>query len=116
MLTISLQLWVFLPTNPSVHIIVTTRSATAQETTNLKAIEVGEIERGEAVKLFVRSAKILQYLTTTMAEIRVIVKEPSFLALAISLAGSLVSVTPPLRSDLRHYVHEYRQRRKDLPN
>jgi tetratricopeptide (TPR) repeat protein len=41
-------------------------------------------------------------------------EELGFLALTISLAGSYVSVTPRLRSNIRLYLPEYRERRKQL--
>ena len=40
--------------------------------------------------------------------------ELGHLALAITLAGSYVSVTPRLSSDFRRYLPKYRQRRKEL--
>jgi hypothetical protein len=104
----------FLPIDPSVHIIITTRSATAREMTSLEIIEVAEMEWGEAIELFIRSAKISQLPVATTAEIKLIMEELGFLALAISLAGSYVSVTPRLRSNIRLYLPEYRERRKQL--
>lgn len=42
------------------------------------------------------------------------IKELGYLALAITLAGSYVSVTPRLSSNIGRYLPEYRQRRKEL--
>jgi hypothetical protein len=42
------------------------------------------------------------------------VKELGYLALAIALAGSYVAATPPLSTDLRQYLPEYFERRKQL--
>ena len=47
-------------------------------------------------------------------EVAQIVKELGYLALAITLAGSYISVTPRLSSDIHRYLPEYRQRRKEL--
>ena len=48
-------------------------------------------------------------------EIMLIVEELGYLALAVTLAGSYVAATPRLRSDIRSYLPEYRERRKQLP-
>ena len=47
-------------------------------------------------------------------EVAQIVKELEYLALAITLAGSYVSETSRLSSDIGRYLSEYRQRRKEL--
>ena len=49
-----------------------------------------------------------------MTEVAQIVKELGHLALAITLAGSYVSETPRLSSDIGRYLPEYRERRKEL--
>ena len=43
-----------------------------------------------------------------------IVQELGYLVLAITLAGSFIVATPRLRSDIRLYLREYRERRKQL--
>ncbi|KAI4219521.1 MAG: hypothetical protein L6R36_008266 [Xanthoria steineri] len=53
----------------------------------------------------------LYRVQTARAEI---VKELGYLALAITLAGLYVSVTPRLSSNIRGYLPEYRRRRKEL--
>ncbi|KAL8799610.1 MAG: hypothetical protein Q9182_005761 [Xanthomendoza sp. 2 TL-2023] len=50
----------------------------------------------------------------TLLEAIEIVKELGYLALAITLAGSYVSVTPRLSSHIRGYLPKYRRRRNEL--
>ena len=104
----------FMPDVSGVDIIITSRSGTAKEMTRLKAVEVGEMEPSEATELFQRMAKMREIGSEAIEEIVRIVKELGCLALAITLAGSYVSVTPRLSSDIRRYLPEYRQRRKEL--
>ncbi|KAL9607188.1 MAG: hypothetical protein Q9167_007873, partial [Letrouitia subvulpina] len=104
----------FLPDAPRLHIIITSRSSTAQELTWLEAVQVGEMKTFEATELFKRSAKLIGINPDEEREIRRIVEELGYLALAITLAGSYVSVTPRLSSDIGKYLPEYRQRRKEL--
>jgi hypothetical protein len=47
-------------------------------------------------------------------EVLQIVSELGKLALTITLAGSYIAATPRLRSDIRLYLLEYRERRKHL--
>ncbi|KAI4113691.1 MAG: hypothetical protein LQ338_008128 [Usnochroma carphineum] len=100
-----------MPDAPGVHVVVTSRSSTAKEITQLEAVEVGEMEPSEAMELFRRSAKLTEAARDEIGEI---VKELGYLALAITLAGSYVSVTPRLSSDIGRYLPEYRQRRKEM--
>ncbi|KAK3176512.1 hypothetical protein OEA41_007835 [Lepraria neglecta] len=104
----------FLPDAPGVHIVITSRSSIAKEMTALEAVEVADMEPPEAVELFQRYAKIKEKGQDIATEVAQIVKELGYLALAITLAGSYVSVTPRLSSDIRRYLPEYRQRRKEL--
>ena len=104
----------FLPDAPGVHVVVTSRSATAPDMTPLEAVEVGEMEPLEATELFQRAAKMTAIGPEARSEIGRIVEELGYLALAITLAGSYVSVTPRLSSDVGRYLPEYRQRRKEL--
>ncbi|KAL8628976.1 hypothetical protein Q9189_005317 [Teloschistes chrysophthalmus] len=104
----------FMPDAPGVHIIITSRSSTVQEMTLLEAIEVADMESSEATELFQRCARIQGLGPELETEIGQIVKELGYLALAITLAGSYVSVTPRLSSHIRGYLPEYRRRRKEL--
>ena len=103
----------FLPDAPSVNVIITTRSAIATEMTQLEEVNVAEMEPSEAAELFIRCAK-LKNDSQAGIEVELIVKELGYLALAITLAGSYVSMTPRLSSDLKQFLPEYRQRRKAL--
>jgi tetratricopeptide (TPR) repeat protein len=103
----------FLPDAPSVNVIITTRSAIATEMTELEEVNVAEMEPSEAAELFIRCAK-LKTNSQAGIEVEIIVKELGYLALAITLAGSYVSMTPRLSSDLKEFLPEYRQRRKAL--
>ncbi|KAL9591408.1 MAG: hypothetical protein Q9179_007754, partial [Wetmoreana sp. 5 TL-2023] len=104
----------FMPDTPGLHVIVTSRSSTVMEITQLEAVEVAEMEASEATELFKRSANMKEAGQDILGEIGEIVKELGCLALAITLAGSYVSVTPRLRSDITRYLPQYRQRRKEL--
>ena len=55
--------------------------------TNLEAVQVAEMEWGEAVEPFFYSAKMSQLSVAFTAEIELIVKELGFLALAINWLG-----------------------------
>lgn len=65
----------FMPDAPGVHVIVTSRSSTAKEITQLEAVEVAEMEPSEATELFKRSAKMTEAGPDIMREIGEIVKE-----------------------------------------
>ena len=104
----------FMPDAPGVQIIITSRSLTVQDMTLLEAIEVADMESSEATELFRRCARIQGLGPELETEIGQIVKELGYLALAITLAGLYVSVTPRLSSNIRGYLPEYRRRRKEL--
>ena len=91
----------FIPDAPGVHVVITSRSATAKEMTVLEAIEVADMEPAEAVALFRRGAKLQEEEREIRTEVAQIVKELGYLALAITLAGSYISVTHRLSSDIR---------------
>lgn len=103
----------FLPDAPSVNVIITTRSAIVTEMTELEEVNVAEMEPSEAAELFIRCAK-LKNNSQAGIEAEIVVKELGYLALAVTLAGSYVSMTPRLSSDLKQFLPEYRQRRKAL--
>ena len=109
-----INLELFLPDAPIVDIIITTRHARAAEMTTLMSVEVGEMEAMEAAKLFKKCAKLRSLEPDMNTEVLRIVVELGKLALAITLAGSYVAATPRLRSDIRLYLSEYRERRKQL--
>ena len=82
--------------------------------TALEAVKVADMKPEEAAELFRISAKLGQTGLEIEEEIMLIVQELGHLALAITLAGSYVAATPRLRSDIRLYLPEYRERRKQL--
>lgn len=101
----------FLPDDSSLDVIVTTRDQSAQEVTDLPAIEVEKMTHEEAVSLFQTQAKIHSVSQLQVKEIDSIVRELGHFALAITLAGSYVAATPRLRNDLARFLPEYRERR-----
>jgi hypothetical protein len=78
----------------------------------LGSVEVAEMERLEAKKIFMKYSKLKTVSQETEEEIDAIIGELGYLALAITLAGSCVSTTSRLSSDLRQDLLEYRQRCK----
>ena len=83
----------FNPDTPGVHIIITSRSSTAKEITTLDAVEVADMEPLEGIKLFQWYAMLTEEEPDVTREVDEIVREYGYLALAITLAGSYVSVT-----------------------
>jgi len=104
----------YIPDSQFLHVIVTTRSRTAKEISSQEGVEVGEMTDLEAVDLFHKSSQIRHYGQETEDEIKDIVKELGHFALAINLAGTYVAKTPRLMSDLKQYLPEYHQRRREL--
>jgi hypothetical protein len=104
----------FLPDAAFVDTIIMNRSSRAQEMSTLEAVEVAEMEVGKAVELFRKSARLSHEAADMAKEVLEIVKELEHLALAITLALSYVTTTPRLWSDVRQYLPEYRERRKQL--
>lgn len=104
----------FVPDAPGMYFIVALRSSAVRDITHLKAVEVAEMEPSKATKLFQRSVKMMKSEPDETREIETIVRELGHLALAITLVGSYISVTPLLSSDTKIYLPEYRIRRKEL--
>ena len=104
----------FIPDAPGVHVIITSRSSTTKDIATLDTVEVAEMEPPEAKELFRRYAKLTEEGLDVIGEVDEIVRELGYLALVITLAGSYVSVTARLSSDIGRYLPEYRQRRKEL--
>lgn len=90
------------------HIVITSRSLTAKEITTLDAVEVTKIKLLEKRELFRRYAKLMKKELDIIREVDKIVRELEYLALAITLAGSYVSITPRLSSNIERYLLEYR--------
>ncbi|KAJ4286494.1 hypothetical protein N0V90_013194 [Kalmusia sp. IMI 367209] len=104
----------YIPDVASLHVIITSRSSTAKDMARLDGIQVGEMEEGQAVELFRRYSQLSQSNADTEDEIKAIVKELGYLALAITLAATYVGRTRRLQSDIKGYLPEYKERRREL--
>ncbi|XTI88791.1 hypothetical protein V2W45_1307553 [Cenococcum geophilum] len=104
----------YLPDAPCIDIIITTRSLTARDMTELEPVEVGELEPSEATELFLCCSKLKNPAPEVTVEAALIAKELGYLALAVTLAGAYVAATPRISSDIRQYLPEYQWRRKTL--
>ena len=74
---------------PEVHVVITPRSSTTKEITMLDAVEVADMEPLEAIELFQWYAMLTEEEPDVTREVDEIVREHGYLALAITLAGSL---------------------------
>lgn len=72
------------------------------------------MEATDAAELFQKCTKLRSLGPDMNTEVLRIVVELGKLALAIMLARSYVAATPLLRSDIRLYLPEYRERRKQV--
>ena len=106
----------FLPDDPSVDIVITTRNASTRKMSRLEGLEVAEMAPEEAKMLFVKQAEMTATTSEQEREVAAIVDELGCLALAVTLAGSYVAATPRLTGDITQYLPEYRRRRKELLN
>lgn len=104
----------FLPDDPSIQIIVTSRDQLAVGLSELSAVEVDNMQPDEALSLFQKQSKISLTTSQQIEQVGAIVQELGYLALAITLAGSYIAATPRLRNNLTGYLPEYRERRKAL--
>ncbi|KAF2467863.1 uncharacterized protein BDR25DRAFT_305314 [Lindgomyces ingoldianus] len=103
----------FIPDSPYVNVVITTRSLTAEGLTPLQAVRVAKMEPDEAATLFKKCSKI-DYKDHDEATVHKVVGELGYFALAVSLSGAYVCKTDRLKSDLREYLKEYRERRKEI--
>jgi hypothetical protein len=74
------------------------------------------MDESQAVELFFRLSTLNDRLQGIEDEVKCIVKKLGYLALAITLTGTYVAQTPRLISNIRQYLPEYRQRRRELLN
>ena len=74
----------------------------------LDAVEVADMEPLGGIELFQWYAMLTEEEPDVTREVDEVVRELEYLALTITLAGSHVSVTPRLSSDIRKYLPEYR--------
>ncbi|KAL9071898.1 MAG: hypothetical protein Q9157_005304 [Trypethelium eluteriae] len=103
----------FIPDIPSLHVVITTRTGAAKGMTRLGGVQVGDMEEAQAIDLFCRCSEV-QRDDGSIEEVKAIVRELGYLALAITLAGTYVGTTPRLQFDIKAYLPEYRQRRREL--
>ncbi|KAI9686760.1 MAG: Kinesin light chain 3 [Bathelium mastoideum] len=103
----------FIPDMSSLHVVITTRSRVAKDMTQLGGVEVGDMDERQAVNLFCKCSE-LHDDDGNIKEVKSIVKELGYLALAITLAGTYVGTTRHLQSNIKGYLPEYRQRRREL--
>jgi hypothetical protein len=101
----------YIPDASSIDIIITTRSSEAKKMTELQSVEVAELEVEEAEKLLCRCSNLTHPPKQVVTDI---VTELGYLALAISFAGAYISNTPRLKNDIRRYLPEYQERRKEI--
>jgi tetratricopeptide (TPR) repeat protein len=104
----------FIPNVTSLHVIITSRSSTAKNMTALEGVQVSEMDEAQAVELFYRYSQLQRNNLDIEAEMKAIVKELGYLALAITLAATYVGRTRRLQSDIKAYLPEYKQRRREL--
>ncbi|EUC26825.1 hypothetical protein COCCADRAFT_113294, partial [Bipolaris zeicola 26-R-13] len=104
----------FIPSTTALDVVITSRSSTAKDLTRLEGVQVGEMEAGQAAELFQKYAKIPRYDATAKDETLCIVKELGCLALAVTLAATYVGRTPRLQSNIKAYLSEYKERRREL--
>jgi hypothetical protein len=104
----------FIPDGVGLDVIITSRSSTAKDMTRLEGVQVGEMEAGQAAELFQKYARIHYNGVSTEDEVLCIVKELGCLALAVTLAATYVGSTPRLQSNIKAYLPEYKQRRREL--
>ena len=103
-----------MPDAPSIHIIITTRSQSAKDTTDLAAVQGAELTAAEARELFLRRSNIDVANLDLNAEADEIVKELGYLARAVTLAAAPISATPRLKLYPSKYLVEYRKRKMAL--
>jgi tetratricopeptide (TPR) repeat protein len=104
----------FIPNAAALDVIVTSRSSTAKDMTRLEGVRVGEMEAAQAAELFQKYSKVSRDSVGVEDEVLAVVKELGYLALAVTLAATYVGSTPRLQSNIKAYLPEYRQRRRDL--
>ncbi|RMZ84471.1 hypothetical protein DV738_g741, partial [Chaetothyriales sp. CBS 135597] len=106
----------FIPDVDSLHVIVTSRSSTAKDMMPQEGVEVREMEETQAMQLFDHYAKLRNRHDNpeVEAEVKAIIKELGYLALAVTLAGTYVGRNPWFCKDIKGYLPEYRKRRREL--
>lgn len=108
----------YLPDAAKLDRIITTRNSRLQlqYSSAQEAVGVAEMSVEEAAQLFRKCARLQQISDEDESQIELIVAELGCLALAVTMAGSYVSETPRIRSNLSLYLPEYRSNRRRLLN
>lgn len=104
----------YMPESPLLDVIITTRSRTANGISALDGVEVGEMDEDQAVQLFYTLSTLKDQSQGTNDEVKLIVKELGWFALAITLAGTYVAQTPRLLTSIKQYLPEFGNRRREL--
>jgi len=104
----------FIPDVASLHVIVTSRSSAAGDMMQQEGVRVGEMEEVQAVELFYCYSRLPREDAEIRDQVTIIVRELGCLALAVTLAAAHVGRTPRLQSDIKGYLSEYRQWRREL--
>lgn len=102
----------YLPSSPNLDIIITTRSKTAIDVTDLDPVDVGDLSSPEAIELFLRCSKTKNISNGVVAEVTMIVEELGYLALAIALAGAYVAAIPHI--DVKDFLPRYHKERNKI--
>ncbi|RDW65049.1 hypothetical protein BP6252_10700 [Coleophoma cylindrospora] len=109
----------YIPGSPNVQVIIISRSSIAKKLSTFEGVSVGELEGPQAEELFfkcseIKRSEIAMTEQIVVNQVKLIVKELGYLALAVTLAGSYFSQTPRLSTDLHAYLVEYRIRRHQI--
>jgi hypothetical protein len=100
----------YLPcSSPHLDVVITTRSRTAADSSNLEPVEVGDLSLGVATELFLRCSKTGNPSANITKEVATIVEELGCLALAVTLAGAYVAATDHI--GIGDFLPKYRDRR-----
>jgi hypothetical protein len=71
-------------------------------------MQVSEIDDAQAAKLFYRYSRLPRNNLATGDNVKAIVKELRYLALAVTLTATYVGTTPRLQSNIAAYLPKYR--------
>ncbi|ESU15456.1 hypothetical protein FGSG_08956 [Fusarium graminearum PH-1] len=82
----------YCPGSSNTHIIITSRSSIAKSRSTFEGVSVEELEEAQSVELFLACAEIQPEREDVLAETKLIVHELGYLALAVSMAGSVMTV------------------------
>ncbi|KAH6971486.1 P-loop containing nucleoside triphosphate hydrolase protein [Ilyonectria sp. MPI-CAGE-AT-0026] len=104
----------YFPASSNIHIIITSRASIAKALSTFEGVPVGDLEESQSVELFLNCAEMQSSQEKVLSQVKEIVHEMGYLALAINIAGKFVSQNPRLRSNLSEYLTDFRRRRHNL--